>query len=260
LKFIQRSWFDSEKNLAFSLPNFIGHRGAAGYAPENTLASIHKAACLGTSWVEFDVQLTYDSELVLFHDNSLDRTTNGSGLLADQRLKSLKDLDAGSWFGSDFTGETIPTLTQALGTARELDLGCNVEIKSSFGRERETVRAVARTIVNFPKSPTILVSSFCHETVHMLKYYLPEVRRALIVRKIPANWQSLMKRMQCSSLHVSEESLDQRQVQMVQSTGIKVLAFTINDRKRAEHLFAMGVSSVFTDVPGKIFSPMTMAV
>jgi len=260
LKFIQTSWFDNEKNLAFRLPKFIGHRGAAGYAPENTLASIHKAARIGASWVEFDVQLTYDSELVLFHDNSLDRTTNGKGLLAGQCLKSLKELDAGSWFGSDFTGETVPTLNQALSTAGELDLGCNVEIKSSFGRERETVRAFARTIVNFPKSPTILVSSFCHETVQMLKHYLPEVRRALIVHEIPANWQSLIKRMQCSSLHVSEESLDQSQVQMVQSTGIRVLAFTINDRKRAENLFAMGVSSIFTDFPGKIFSPRTMAV
>ena len=253
LKFIQHSWFDSEKNLAFSLPKFIGHRGAAGYAPENTLASIHKAACLGTSWVEFDVQLTHDNELVLFHDSSLERTTNGRGLVADQCLESLKDLDAGSWFGSDFTGETIPTLNQALGTARELDLGCNVEIKSSFGRERETVRAVARTIVNFSKPQTILVSSFCHKTLKLVKYYLPTVPRALIVRNIPANWQSLIKQMQCSSLHVSQESLDQRQVQMVQSTGIKLLAFTINNRKRAESLFAMGVSSIFTDVPGEIF-------
>ena len=246
--------------MAFSLPKFIGHRGAAGYAPENTLASIHKAALLGTSWVEFDVQLTCDSELVLFHDSSLERTTNGRGLLAGRCLKSLKDLDAGGWFGSDFTGETIPTLNQALSTARELDLGCNVEIKSSFGRERETVRAFARTIVNFPKSPTILVSSFCHVTVQMLKRYLPEVRRALIVQKIPANWQSLIRRMQCSSLHVGEESLDQRQVQMLQSTGMRVLAFTINDRKRAESLFAMGVSSIFTDVPGRIFSPMTVSI
>ena len=245
--------------MAFSLPKFIGHRGAAGYAPENTLASINKAARLGTSWVEFDVQLTRDSELVLFHDSSLERTTNGKGLLADRCLKYLKDLDAGSWFGSDFTGESIPTLNQALSAARELNLGCNIEIKSSFGRECETVCAVARTIANFPKSPKTLVSSFCHKTLQMLKYNLPEVPRALIVREIPANWQLLIKQMQCSSLHISEESLDQRQVQMVQSTGIKLVAFTINDRKRAKSLFAMGVPSIFTDVPGTIFPPMSMS-
>ena len=245
--------------MAFSLPKFIGHRGAAGYAPENTLASINKAARLGTSWVEFDVQLTRDSELVLFHDSSLERTTNGKGLLADRCLKYLKDLDAGSWFGSDFTGESIPTLNQALSAARELNLGCNIEIKSSFGRECETVCAVARTIANFPKSPKTLISSFCHKTLQMLKYNLPEVPRALIVREIPANWQLLIKQMQCSSLHISEESLDQRQVQMVQSTGIKLVAFTINDRKRAKSLFAMGVPSIFTDVPGTIFPPMSMS-
>ena len=173
--------------MAFSLPKFIGHRGAAGYAPENTLASIHQAAHLGIRWVEFDVRLTCDSELVLFHDSSLERTTNGRGLLADRCLKSLKTLDAGSWFGSDFTGESIPTLNQALSAARELDLGCNIEIKSSFGRERETVCAVTRTVANFPKSPPILVSSFCHKTLQMLKYNLPEVPRALIVHEISLN-------------------------------------------------------------------------
>lgn len=245
--------------MAFSLPKFIGHRGAAGYAPENTLASIHQAAHLGIRWVEFDVRLTCDGELVLFHDSSLERTTNGRGLLAGRCLKSLKTLDAGSWFGSDFTGESIPTLNQALSAARELDLGCNIEIKSSFGRERETVCAVTRTVANFPKSPPILVSSFCHKTLQMLKYNLPEVPRALIVHEIPANWQLLIKQLQCSSLHVSEESLDQRQVRKVQSTGINLLAFTINDRKRAESLFAMGVPSIFTDVPGTIFAPMSMA-
>ena len=86
----------------FDLPPVIGHRGAAAYAPENTLAGFVKAAEQGVTWVEFDVRLTRDGVPVLIHDDDLDRTTEGSGLVANATLKQIKELDAGSWFGAAF--------------------------------------------------------------------------------------------------------------------------------------------------------------
>jgi len=95
-----------------SLPRIIGHRGVAGHAPENTLASIREAAAMGLMWVEFDVMMTKDGELVLIHDESLDRTTDGDGRVPKTSLAELKERDAGGWFDKRFQNERIPTLKE----------------------------------------------------------------------------------------------------------------------------------------------------
>ena len=96
------------------IPRVLGHRGAAGYAPENTIASIRYAAQLGVKWVEVDVRLTFDEVPVVFHDDKLGRTTNGRGSLSKKLLAEISVLDAGSWFGSPFVGQRIPTLLDVL--------------------------------------------------------------------------------------------------------------------------------------------------
>ena len=112
----------------------IGHRGAAGAAPENTLASIKKARELGATWIEFDVKLTKDSHAILFHDDRLERTTDGQGAVAATTLPEMRRLDAGSWFDAAFRGEPVPTFEQALALCAELGLGVNVEIKPCANR------------------------------------------------------------------------------------------------------------------------------
>ena len=96
------------------VPAVIGHRGACGHAPENTLASIHKAAALGVRWVEFDTKLSRDGHVILFHDDKLKRTTGAPGAVADRDLADLQSLDAGGWYASAFKGEPVPTLRQAM--------------------------------------------------------------------------------------------------------------------------------------------------
>ena len=92
------------------IPRVVGHRGAAGHAPENTLAGLRKAVELGATWVEFDVVLTGDGVPVLLHDDTLERTTNGRGSIAETALADVRSLDAGSWFSERFAGERVPTL------------------------------------------------------------------------------------------------------------------------------------------------------
>ncbi len=96
--------------LAASLTSVIAHRGASGNAPENTIASLRAAAQLGARWVEVDAKLTADDEVILFHDDILDRTTNSKGLVAETYSQKIKQLDAGGWFSSKFLGEKIPSL------------------------------------------------------------------------------------------------------------------------------------------------------
>src|SRR5437667_8717328 len=120
------------------LPPVIGHRGAAARAPENTLAGLRCAKALGCSWVEFDARLTGDGVLMLCHDPHLDRTTDGSGLIAAQTFAAVRDCDAGSRFSPAFAGERVPTLDEALLLCAKLDLGANIEVKADRGREYAT--------------------------------------------------------------------------------------------------------------------------
>ena len=111
-------------------PLISGHRGGAAYAPENTMAAFKKGKALGADLLELDVQLTRDGHLVIFHDDTLDRTTNGKGLLRERTLAELKELDAGSWFSPEFAGERIPTFEEVVEWATDVGMRLNVELKS----------------------------------------------------------------------------------------------------------------------------------
>src|SRR4026207_377036 len=112
------------------IPQIIGHRGACAYAPENTLAPSGRAAAQGARWVECDVRLTREGDLVLMHDEDVKRTTNGRGRLVDLTLAEIGSLDAGAWFSGAFAGERVPTLVETIALLGELGLGANIEIKT----------------------------------------------------------------------------------------------------------------------------------
>ena len=124
-----------------SLPFIIGHRRSPKAAPENTLSSFRQAARDGVTWVEFDVMLTADGHPVVFHDDALDRTSDGKGLVADVDLARLRTFAAGRWFSDAFRGERIPLLSEVVGLLRDLELAFNMELKPAPGREYETVTA-----------------------------------------------------------------------------------------------------------------------
>src|SRR5688572_11167984 len=109
----------------------VGHRGAMGYRPENTLASYEHALELGADWIECDVHLSRDGVPVVIHDETLDRTTNGHGLVRDHSLAELKRLDAGAWFGAEYAGERLLTLHELLEWARARDTVVDVEVKNA---------------------------------------------------------------------------------------------------------------------------------
>ncbi len=133
----------------------IAHRGASGYAPENTLAAFRKAVAMGLSFIETDLQLSRDARFVAIHDDTVNRTTNGQGAVHDLTLAELRRLDAGSWFGSSFTGERIPTLEEILDFAKRHDVVFYLELKpgGSWGGEHALIGAlresgeIARTVV-----------------------------------------------------------------------------------------------------------------
>jgi glycerophosphoryl diester phosphodiesterase len=133
----------------------IAHRGASGHAPENTLAAFKEAVALGATFIETDLQLTCDARFVAIHDDTVNRTTNGQGAVHDLTLAELRKLDAGSWFGSEFVGERIPTLDEILQFSKKNDVVFYLELKpgGSWGGEHALIGAlresgeIARSVV-----------------------------------------------------------------------------------------------------------------
>src|SRR5690606_3846906 len=169
-------------NLPFPPPHFgiIGHRGVSQIAPENTLAAFRAARATGLNWIEFDVQLSKDGELVVIHDDLLDRTTDGKGLVQDLTLEALKLLDAGKWFGEQFAGEQIPTLQEVLPLLIEEGLHANIEMKIPDGSDLVYLQKMAKRLSDIiiamwpTESPPLSVSSFNHQALFYFRQYLPE--------------------------------------------------------------------------------------
>lgn len=238
----------------FELPKVIGHRGAAGYAPENTLAAISTAADLNIGWVEIDVKLTKDSVPVLMHDETLERTTNGAGKVAEMTWADLQDLDAGSHFSEGYAGEPVPSLEQALDLIIELDLGLNLEFKPCPSRERETVEAALDILSTYwDDHNRLLLSSFQIQCLETAMDMAPEWRRGLLLGgEFAENWRDLADHLQAATINIDGRAVNAAQLADFLSYGRPVMAYTINDETLAQQLFDAGVSSIFSDTPDLI--------
>ncbi len=238
-------------SLDTSLPPIIGHRGSADLAPENTLAGIRRAHEEGATWVEFDVKLTADDVPILMHDERLGRTTNGKGKVALAIYDEVRELDAGSWFSSEFAGERVPTLRATLELCIELGLGMNVELKPCPGREEKTAEIALRLLDDaWPDRlnlPPPLISSFDEKALAAAAGMAPERPRGCLVTRVPSAWQARMERFGCTTLNVSNRWIKERHVEAARRAGVPVLVYTVNDPGRALALLEMGVTSIFTD-------------
>ena len=239
---------------AVVLPRVIGHRGAAAVAPENTIASLRKAADLGATWVEFDVMLTRDGVPVLFHDDSLKRTTGRDAVMAEVAYAELRRLDAGSWFAPAFAGERVPTLEAALHTLLELGLHANVELKPFPGHDAQTAAAAVEVIGRvWPGDrPPPLISSYSRQCLEVAMVRAPHMPRGLIARRPPRDWHALLQAFGCSTFHAGHRWLSRRTVDRIKEAGYPVGAFTVNDPRRARLLVERGVDGIFTDAPDVI--------
>jgi glycerophosphoryl diester phosphodiesterase len=243
---------DARMNLPRPLwpyPRIIAHRGGGLLAPENTLAGIRLARNLGFVGVEFDVKLTADGIPVLMHDDTLERTTDGSGAVAQTRYKEIARLDAGGWFGNEFSGEPVPSFAAASALCREAGVWANIEIKPSPGQERETGAAVARMtrLLWAGSQPLPLLSSFSALALEAAAVESPELPRALLVVETPPNWLAQVDRLQCVALHVSHRHLDLALVKAVHDSGRGALTYTVNDSETALDMLEWGVDALVTD-------------
>ncbi len=236
------------------LPRVIGHRGAAADAPENTLEGLREAARQGARAVEFDAKLTADGVVVLMHDETLERTTEGRGPVAETTAAEIAQLDAGAWFGPAWAGARVPTLEAALRLSARLGLYPNIEIKPCPGREAETARAVVEVVRRvWPRSrPAPLLSSFALESLHVARALAPELPRGLLVEGVPEDWRDRAEALGCASLHCAEEDLTPVWAAAVRQAGLLLAAYTVNRVDAARRLVGWGANALFSDRPGII--------
>lgn len=236
------------------IPRVIGHRGAAGHAPENTLAGFRKAKEMGVTWVEFDVHLSLDGVPVLLHDDTLDRTTDGKGPVSNFSIGTLQGHDAGKWFSDSFAGERIPTLSETIRLLASLGMGANVEIKPSPGREAATGHATGRLLrEEWPADlPPPLVSSFTPASLAAIREVAPQFPRGLLLSRVGRDWGDQMRALDCATLHCNHRNLDAGLAAEIRRGGYPLLCYTVNDAERSKTLYGWGVDSVISDHPDRI--------
>jgi glycerophosphoryl diester phosphodiesterase len=242
--------------MPLKLPKVIGHRGACAYAPENTVESIITAADLGTEWVELDVMLSKDNVPIIMHDDTLERTTSGFGNVADHDWEYLQDLDAGSWYGDSFSGAKIPTLEDALDVIIAKNLGLNLEIKPTLGRERETAE-VALDILSriWDDHDRLLISSFQPTCLEVAMDMAPDWYRGVLFddsEDMPENWRDIVEYLDGATVNIGQKIATRELIEDIIDFEKPVLVYTINDASLARQLQSWGVDSVFSNNPDVI--------
>lgn len=231
----------------------IAHRGGGTLAPENTLAAIRYGHAQGFRGVEFDVMLARDQTPVLMHDDTLERTTNASGGLAEKTAAELALLDAGSWRAPQYQGEPVPGFAAAGKLCVELGLFANVEIKpyapggEAVARETGIVAArLARELWAGAAQPPLL-SSFSGTALQAAMQAAPALPRACLFDEVPADWAAKLEALDCVALHCNARKLTAPLAAAVKGAGYGLMCWTVNDIAQGEALFSWGVDAICTD-------------
>jgi glycerophosphoryl diester phosphodiesterase len=218
----------------------IAHRGASGYAPENTLAAFKMALKMDPDMLEFDVHALPSGEVVLIHDHRLNRTTNGNGYVLKHSFDELRSLDAG-------TGEIIPTVEEALDLI-DRQVPVNIELKGP--RSAEGVAQIVKQYLRKGWYPSdFLISSFNHHELVEFKRLVPDIDLAALNDAIPLHYASFAEELQAVAICPSDEFVSQPYVEDAHSRNLKVFAWTVNAPEEVERMCSIGVDGIFTDVP-----------
>jgi glycerophosphoryl diester phosphodiesterase len=237
----------------------IAHRCGGALAPENSLAGLEAAARAGLRTVEFDVMLSADGVPMLIHDETLERTTDGRGPVAQRTAAELGALSCNRGWGDRFAGEPVPTLQRALESCRRLGLLPNIEIKPFTGFERETGLVAARVAgtawvaggdraaggVGTQELP--LLSSFSEVALAAAREVLPDWPAAMLFEAVPADWRTRIDALGASDLHCSRIQPGWDWLDSAREAGVPVRCYTVNDPAEAAALRRRGVVGVFSD-------------
>lgn len=240
-----------------SRPWVIAHRGASGHAPENTMAAFRRAVELGAEFIETDLHLTRDSQLVAIHDDTLDRTTNASGLVTSYTLAELRRLDAGAWFGPEFAGQRIPTLDEILAFAREHDIVFYLEIKPGGAWRPE--HALVAALQNSDAVNRVVILCFDAEVLRTVRELDSSLMTGLLADRPAADLVDRAVRAGARQLAPHWELVSQELVRQAHAAGLPVVPWTVNQPEPMQALLRLGVDGIMTDYPDRLITVLAGA-
>jgi len=238
-------------------PIIIAHRGGAKLAPENTLASFKNAIEIGVDMIEIDVHFSKDSEIIVIHDKSLDRTTNGTGEIKALTLDEIKKYDAGSWFSEDYKNEKVPTLTEVIQT---INGQCKllIEIKDGDEKYPGLEKKIVETVKEHNVEPWVVVQSFNKNSILRIKEMYPDlITYYLLGRNFNDFYAELSEQIRTGQPAENKfdgiaphySALDTKKVDLLHKAGLDIFTFTVNKPADMQNVIELGVDGIITDSP-----------
>lgn len=229
-------------------PLIIAHRGSSKEAPENTMAAFRLALEQGCDAIELDIHLSADRRVIVCHDATIDRTTDGTGAIVEMTAAQLQQYDAGSWFGATFAGERLPLLEEVLDLV-PASIGINIEIKSH--QHPEVIGTVLALLESRNRLGSVFFSSFGHDCMVRLKQAAPSARVGLLYDSEAAECLSYFDRQQVEgySLHPHKAYVDGSYIDAVKQQGLQIYPWTVDDPERMRELLRAGASGIITNRP-----------
>jgi len=214
----------------------MAHRGWSGKAPENTMAAIQLALGEpGVQAIEIDVQVTKDGELVLMHDFTVDRTTNGAGPVKEHTLAEIQSLDAGSWFGTEFVGERVPTLGEVLVAMRGRCM-LNIELKTAGDLYPDLAQKVVELVTRHEMQAEVIITSFDHEAIRRVHELDPTFTTGLIIYGKPTLLTEQLWETGATVISIAYPYVTAPFVRDMHEQGYQVLAWTVDDEQSIENV------------------------
>ena len=230
----------------------VAHRGASGHAPENTLAAFRRAVELGAAFIETDLQISRDAHIVVIHDDRLDRTTTGRGPVREHTLAELRELDAGSWYDSQFAGERIPRLEEVLEFSRQSDIVFYLEIKP--GAPWGVEQAVVGALRSAGETTRAVVLSFDAATLATVRRLEPTLMTGYLYdRQQPDAVQRALE-LGARQLAPRGDLVTPELVAEARRNSLQVVTWTINKPEQMRTLAAAGVDGIMTDYPDRLIA------
>lgn len=229
----------------------IAHRGASAHAPENTLPAFAAALEAGADALELDIHMAADGALVVIHDSTLERTTNGRGLVRVRTLADLKRLDAGAWFGPAFGGARVPALGEVVALARGR-VRLFVEIKGGSDFYPGIESAVVRCLKEGGVLPDAVLMSFDHPALLAVRAAAPEAETAALLGGRPADAPGVAAAARAGALALEHQLVTARERAVTAAAGLRLYAWTADEETEMRRLAKLGVDGIITNDPARL--------
>ena len=251
-----------DKNIQKDDFILIAHRGASGYAPENTLPALIKAMDLGANYIEIDVHQSSDSQIVVIHDYDIDRTTNGTGSVKDMNIAELKQFDAGSWFDPVFAGTTIPTLQEVINILNP-KVKLIVEVKGNSEDYPGIEENIISIVYQFQVESQVILKSFSIDVLERIKILAPEIPRlyVFVLHLSDLNF-TIDKWINFTNIYNNPSKakyfqahrwfINRSAIENAHANSIKIIAWNVNTEEEIKNMLQLGVDGIETDYPDRV--------